>query len=1035
MEKVSIIVPVYNVEKYLGRCLDSILDQTYRALEVIVVDDGSQDNSLAIAERYAQEDERVQVVRHEKNRGLFQARITGSECATGKYIAFVDSDDHVSIDYYRELIEEAERGNFDIVAGGTVRENVDGTFSQYTLHTLPFGDAPLYGKEVRSHFYGQGGACYAWHTVWNKIYKKDLWDKCVTEYQRIDQHLIMTEDIAFSSVLFYKAESFSYVKSASAYYYCVNENASTNAEHISFAKFKKNVGDIIRVFDFVKDFLNRNNAKLEILDGYVRFRRKYYEIWKNLQMAEFHIGHYRKEAEELIEKLGDGIRDDTANTEYYFESAVSVWSKRIEDVKLRIASTQTEIVSFDIFDTLLLRPLWDPADLFLLMQPDFERICGDHKTTSFKRLRQVAEVQARERLGISTYGYEDVSLTEIYCQMGRILDIPNEILNTLQRREEELEYTLCRPRHMGKELFDFANACGKRVILISDMYLEKETVQTMLQKCGYEGYEEVFLSSNIRLVKFTGNLFSHVINKLHVKPSMILHIGDNWDSDICLSRQKGFQTFFLPKTKDVFRNTFREVPTNHCSDIGSLSAGALINNNKLMSSIGYRSMLALVANEQFDNPYVSWNPNTSFNADPQFAGYYAVGMSLVGMTKWLSIIVKQRTIRKICFLSRDGYLPMKAFVRMGQYFEVADVDSKYVPCSRLALMPWIIENREGLYSLPIEYRNHTPESITRMVNCCVSQPADVAKQQIVKAGFLPSKCFTTEKDYFAFIAWLGDNLFDAQALEEAKKNVSKYYRAQIPAESLVFDLGYSGSIPLALQKCLGYPVTFAYQHHDNRKFYENVYRGKLDVEVMYGTVPPFSDLVREYFFSECTNSCVGIKREGQIVQPVFEKITLPYEESFAAAKIELGAMKFIEAFLDSFTDVKETMYFDPEQVALPLEGLIHCSSSADRNMLAASFSDDNVYGQNERINMADFWRGQISGEGFLPAGNYGYFDAVQTVIYGRKRAEKFIIYAICDRRTLKEKMKVRMRKHPIVLQMLRINYRTLRFIYQLFRKK
>ena len=116
-KKISVVVPAYNVEKYLERCLDSILEQSYSNLEVIVVDDGSTDGTGKIVQRYMDADERIVSINHGENRGLFQARITGSELATGDYIAFVDSDDYVSFDWYRKLLRKAESSDAEMVVG------------------------------------------------------------------------------------------------------------------------------------------------------------------------------------------------------------------------------------------------------------------------------------------------------------------------------------------------------------------------------------------------------------------------------------------------------------------------------------------------------------------------------------------------------------------------------------------------------------------------------------------------------------------------------------------------------------------------------------------------------------------------------------------------------------------------------------------------------------------------------------------------------------------------------------------------------
>ena len=101
-EKTSVIVPIYKVEEYLHRCIDSIINQTYTNLEIILVDDGSPDNCPMICDEYAKKDSRIRVI-HKKNGGLSDARNAGLEIATGEYIGFVDSDDWIHKDMYHIL--------------------------------------------------------------------------------------------------------------------------------------------------------------------------------------------------------------------------------------------------------------------------------------------------------------------------------------------------------------------------------------------------------------------------------------------------------------------------------------------------------------------------------------------------------------------------------------------------------------------------------------------------------------------------------------------------------------------------------------------------------------------------------------------------------------------------------------------------------------------------------------------------------------------------------------------------------------------
>ena len=112
-DKISIIVPVYNVEKYLKECIESILSQTYKNIEIILIDDGSTDNSGKICDEYLKKDSRVKVI-HKENGGLSDARNTGIEIASGKYIGFVDSDDYIAKDMYDFLYQNIKRENAEI---------------------------------------------------------------------------------------------------------------------------------------------------------------------------------------------------------------------------------------------------------------------------------------------------------------------------------------------------------------------------------------------------------------------------------------------------------------------------------------------------------------------------------------------------------------------------------------------------------------------------------------------------------------------------------------------------------------------------------------------------------------------------------------------------------------------------------------------------------------------------------------------------------------------------------------------------------
>ena len=170
---ISVIVPVYNVEKYIHRCVDSIINQTYTNLEIILVDDGSPDRCSEICDEYANKDSRIKVI-HQKNSGLSAARNAGLDICTGDYIAFVDSDDYLDIDYFQVL--ESKRDNVDFIGCGFKRIKQNGT-KDFVFMTNE--DVCVSGKELLYKYYDDVLYNIGINpiTVWGKLYKKEIWNR------------------------------------------------------------------------------------------------------------------------------------------------------------------------------------------------------------------------------------------------------------------------------------------------------------------------------------------------------------------------------------------------------------------------------------------------------------------------------------------------------------------------------------------------------------------------------------------------------------------------------------------------------------------------------------------------------------------------------------------------------------------------------------------------------------------------------------------------------------------------------------------
>ncbi|WP_026885786.1 glycosyltransferase family 2 protein [Clostridium beijerinckii] len=238
---ISVIVPVYNVEKYLPQCIDSILNQTEKNLEIILVDDGSLDNSGKICDEFSKKDDRIVVI-HKKNNGLSSARNAGLEIAKGNYIGFVDSDDWLDKSMYEILLKLLKENNSDISCCDFLKTaNSDGS--------IPHIDNEIINSynniESLNNFYND---LYTQTVVaWNKLYKRELFKDISYPVGKIH------EDEGTTYKLYYKANKITYTNRP-LYYYRITPNSITTS------KFNKKRLDIIDVYDekvkFIKNISN-----------------------------------------------------------------------------------------------------------------------------------------------------------------------------------------------------------------------------------------------------------------------------------------------------------------------------------------------------------------------------------------------------------------------------------------------------------------------------------------------------------------------------------------------------------------------------------------------------------------------------------------------------------------------------------------------------------------------------------------------------------------------------------------------------------
>lgn len=965
---ISVIVPVYNTEKYLEGCLDSIVRQSYRNLEIIVVNDGSTDSSAEIIEALMHKDKRIKCILQEKNSGLFQARLTGVEAASGDYIAFVDSDDTVGIDWFRLLLKKAVETKADIVMGNTVCE--DEKHNKYIYNTYYFAARSrecLCGKQVLNSLMEGEGLCFSKHTVWNKLYSRELWQKSLPDLKTVKGHFVMTEDIAFSTVLHYYADKLAYSNHDGYFYYRNSESSTTNVNGLP--KIKKNLADLQLSFTFVKEFLQKKRIFDKYEKKYKSWKDRYFRWWcslvkANTQGSSEEEKHIRKAFLEFFEKTDF---ENSREEDNFFTDVSTTWNGKYEQLKLQILDEKIEYVSFDIFDTLVLRPFLEPTDLFYFMEEDFAAITKGN--LSFREIRVSAERQCRRNMHVMHPGYQDVTLEEIYRQLGQTYQLSEEECSCLMRKEEELELQFSMTRKTGKELYELAHQAGKRVILISDMYLPETSVNAILQKNGYTLHEHLFLSSTERKLKYTGDLYRAALRKYNIEPETLLHIGDNWDVDYLQPPKLGCKSFFLPKAKDIFFNTLGDAYTGDAIALTFNNTNSIIDVSAIMKQPDVRSLYALAANEIFDNPFVSFNPVSNYNRDAYFIGYFAVGMHLLGIVRWMAKELKNSSYGKVHFIARDGYLPKKMY-DIAREYERELPPSNYIYASRKSMIAAAIRTPLDLYHIKdnCSIYAQTPESIYKLYSDVLAPFDREIIEKLEESGILLDKNFSNEEEFQFFIKRLIEIAYDGQRAEESFQNCAGYFKSNVCSGDVAFDLGYSGKLQSAICTALGFPVDVFYLHSNGFEAAVRARSKGYRTRSYYDFSTTMSGIVNEFIFSDYRPSCIGYREEEGEAVPVFEEKEIAYQEQFLLDEIARSCEKFIRDFYTVFRDYLSLFEFRPMDTSLPYERFLMNPKWFDINLLKYCYLEDEYYGGISRKRLSDHWWWQMN-DRCLFAGN------------------------------------------------------------------
>ena len=885
----------------------------------------NQTEISAIKEKY----KTTKFVMFENN--IFKAINENLKLINGDYISILNSEDNMTIDYYRTMTTLAEDENADIVMSNAVLEYSDGGKAYLNLSEASLKN--LEDKNILKEYIKQSGLSFLWSIYGNKIYKRELFEETLKEICKKEEEI---QNFYFFTIMFYYAKKLRLVNNEVLFYNFEEEILESVRNFTKCNGIKEELKEITsKNFIYVEAFLKEKNLDESI------------ENWKNRYLIE-----------------------DIELKKDILTKTKTAWNDNLEKLKKEIIDEKTQVVSFDIFDTLIMRPFWSPIDLFTFLNKYFREINKTETGIDFSKIRVEAEKVARQNLAKNNDKREDITLDEIYQEIQNVINVDNDIIEKMKNKEQELEIRFCTTRKVAKEIYELAKYLGKKVICISDMYLPIETIEKMINKNGYY-VEKIYLSSEIGLTKFHKDLYDYVAKDLKIEPSKIVHIGDNYFSDYENAIKSGINAQFLPKAVDVFCD---ENITNALGSLFKTNLPMWENNSNGLNFIGIRCMLALVANSYFDNPYRTFNNETDFNADCNLIGYYALGMHLFGIAKWLLQNAKKEGYEKIVFFARDGYWTLKAYQILEKLYKDSP-KTEYLYISRRALIPVTLNNKFDFYKLSelIDIYKYTPKTVLKYIKDILFNLENL-EAECNKAKIDINKKFENKTEFNRYMNLIIDKFYDKNKHSEITKKLEVYFSKIFEGKACAFDIGYSAKPEMYLSKLCKKKIDTYFVNISNEEAYEHSKIGGFKLYSYFDYRPTITGVVRESLMSTSDPSCIGYEfdEKGNVV-PVFEEETYDYQNRFIFDSMQDKALEFVSNLVNIFGNDLEYLYYQRYYISLPHEMYINSAKRLDQEIFYGIDFEDAV-GLGDKITAVQEWNSEMKEKNQKRTGELFYIN-------------------------------------------------------------
>lgn len=1031
---VSIVVPVYNSEKYLHTALDSLTEQTYDNLEILIVNNGSSGNVDDIFQVYQQTypERKWRLIKLENNVGLFHARLKGWEQATGDYLATIDSDDYISVDFYYQLVKKAQETQSDIVMADYVHDFVKSGKMHYPMNAIELQDVCWEGGEALKQYFQYCGRCFNLHADWNKIYARSLFERAKPYFSDIHEKIVLSEDALYSCIFFGLSERTTNIHNV-VYYHVVRDDAESSNIAATSEKIINGFQDQYVVFNHINCFLEKIHRLDEFRDSAEKYKRSFVEVlFNNLEYGTSNMSrHQKQQVEKRTLTLFGWDKPSYMNMkEWVFESRRSPFNDTKERARRKILDKNIKCVSFDIFDTLVERPFLRPDDTFEFLSYYYNQSRGSKLNVDFALFRREAESRVRMKIQEKYPFYREVTLEEIYSQLTADGILSEEESREMMLKEINFEYRFCRRREAGYELYEFAKRCGKTVACISDMYLPKTVIQTILERAGYMDVDYILVSSDERVCKCDGRLFNVFLNETGFSAKQVMHFGDNYASDYLAPRKVHIfvskDVTYLPSAKELLTGT---CGLTYSGNQFLQMFGDETDPTAQQNYLGNRCIAGVAGNHIFKNPYTIFAKESSFDANTVYMGYLNLGSYIFGVAKWLLEATATAEYETIHFIAQDGYLLKQAYDILVAHSKRKCPRSNYLNTSRQAMVPMLIQEKGDIDSLRtiIDIFSYTPLDLIKALFPTIEKGTyQNVRDKLENKGILGKEKFQTINEWRVFAAIYKAELYSEEENAAYRKKIKEQFEGIIGPHDCIFTTGFCDWTERILENLLGHTIASYYLYFPSEQAWKKGKYADLRQHTFHLNIPSIPEMkVIQNFLCPVDEKSKGYFIENNYLNFRFENERFEFQTSFLLHKMQSEAIQFVKDFVATFPDEWEWMPY--YRLELPLWCLVNCSTEFDHAIFLATDSNDRG-DTDQESGLYSCWNNYC-----MMKAKVGQGIVVPAQLNG-PRWKKAVYLLMYDRKTLKDKVKEKYEKRPALLTFMKVCYAVPRGIYHIFRK-